>query len=430
MSSATFTVDIKVFKEKALAWAQKFEEIAYLNSSGYTTDEYAALDSVLAVQAVSAFESKQIDTFQNLQDFRAKHSTKWMFGFFSYDLKNEIENLSTNKPDRLKFPNAAFFVPQILIKFKKEQVDIIAPDPASILAEIETTAMPEIQSSKTLNIEVKSRMSKSDYTTAFHHTLQHIKRGDIYEVNLCQEFYAEETTIQPLQVYKALSATSPTPFSTFFKWKDKYVLSASPERFLAKRANTLISQPIKGTAARGKNKNEDEQIIQRLQNDPKEIAENIMIVDLVRNDLTISAKPGSVDASKTLEIHSFKQVHQLISTITCQQAIEIDDVTTIKNTFPPGSMTGAPKVSAMQICEKYENSRRGLYSGSIGYFAPNGDFDFNVIIRSILYNETLKYLSFHTGGAITLSAELDNEYQECLLKASAILQVLNADIYP
>lgn len=430
MSSATFTVDIKVFKEKALTWAQKFKEIAYLNSSGYTTDEYTAVDSVLAVHAASVFESNQINTFQNLQDFKAKHPNTWMFGFFSYDLKNEIESLSTNKPDRLEFPNAAFFVPQTLIKFKKELVEIIAPDPQLILAQIEATTITETASSQTLNIKVKSRMSKSDYTKAFNHIQQHINRGDIYEVNLCQEFYAEETAIQPLEVYKALESVSPTPFSTFFKWKDKFVLCASPERFLAKRNDTLISQPIKGTAARGKNANEDELIIKRLQNDPKEIAENIMIVDLVRNDLTISAKPGSVDASKKLEIHSFKQVHQLISTITCQQANEIDDLTAIKNAFPPGSMTGAPKVSAMQICEKYENSRRGLYSGSIGYFAPNGSFDFNVIIRSILYNENLKYLSFHTGGAITLNAKLEDEYQECLLKASAILQVLNADIYP
>src|SRR5690606_12951633 len=260
------------------------------------------------------------------------------------------------------------------------------------------------------------------YFDAFEHMISHIRRGDIYEVNLCQEFFAENAVINPFDVYQKLNTISPTPFSTFFKLNDKFILSASPERFLAKRENTLISQPIKGTAPRGKSIKEDQENIEQLRNNPKEIAENVMIVDLVRNDMTRSALPGTVAAERKLEVHSFKQVHQLISTITCTISKEINDVLAIKNIFPPGSMTGAPKISAMKLCDRYENSRRGVYSGTVGYFSPSGNFDFNVIIRTILYNQSQQYLSFHTGGAITIDAEAENEYNECLLKASAIIQ--------
>jgi len=193
---------------------------------------------------------------------------------------------------------------------------------------------------------------------------------------------------------------------------------------MAKRGEILFSQPIKGTAPRGKNIEEDTIIKQKLRNNPKEIAENVMIVDLVRNDMTRSAAAGTVDATRKLEVHSFKQVHQLISTITCKQHPDISAIQAIKNAFPPGSMTGAPKISAMQLCDRYENSRRGIYAGTVGYFAPNGDFDFNVIIRTLLYNKNRQYLSFHTGGALTIDADPELEYQECLLKASGIFKTL------
>ena len=153
-----------------------------------------------------------------------------------------------------------------------------------------------------------------------------------------------------------------------------------------------------------------------------------MIVDLVRNDLTRSAMPGTVNADKILQVHSFQQVHQLISTVSCIQDSQVSDVQALANTFPPGSMTGAPKISAMKLCDQYEASKRSIYAGSIGYFSPEGDFDFNVVIRSVLYNATTQYLSFHTGGAITLDANPEDEYQECLLKGKAILKTLQATL--
>lgn len=428
MAKAIFEVDRFEFDAKALQWAQQFEQVCYLQSNGYT-DEYHSIESLLAVDALDEFQATTHQTFQKVEQFRAKYPNKWVLGFFGYDLKNEIEKLHTSFPNHLDFPDAYFFVPKTIIKFLGTSVEIESAHPTQIFQAIETLVLEKKSySTEAHTIQVKKRMSKEMYFKTFEKMMSHIKRGDIYEVNLCQEFYAENTRLNPIATYKRLNEISPTPFSTFFKLNDKYIISASPERFLAKKEQTLISQPIKGTAPRGKHKEEDEDIKNKLQNNPKEIAENVMIVDLVRNDMTQSAEPGSVVAYKKLEVHTFKQVHQLVSTITGLKRSDLSDIQAIKNLFPPGSMTGAPKISAMHLCDLYENSRRGIYSGTVGYFAPNGDFDFNVIIRTILYNRTKEYLSFHTGGALTYNAQVEDEYNECLLKASAITAALKSEI--
>jgi len=424
VAKACFDVDILNFEAKALQWAQQFEDVCFLQSNGYA-DEYTAIQRVLAVDALFTFESSNNNTtFENLELFKAKHPMHWMFGFFSYDLKNEIEQLETPFPNRLGFPDAYFFIPRVLITFFDTNIEIEASNPTDIFNCINEIKInqPLLETSP---IKIQHRLPKTEYIDAFGNMMKHIKRGDIYEVNLCQEFFAEKVDIDPLSIYQKLNSVSPTPFSTFFKVKkEQYILSASPERFMAKRGEILFSQPIKGTAPRGKNIEEDTIIKQKLRNNPKEIAENVMIVDLVRNDMTRSAAAGTVDATRKLEVHSFKQVHQLISTITCKQHPDISAIQAIKNAFPPGSMTGAPKISAMQLCDRYENSRRGIYAGTVGYFAPNGDFDFNVIIRTLLYNKNRQYLSFHTGGALTIDADPELEYQECLLKASGIFKTL------
>ncbi len=276
----------------------------------------------------------------------------------------------------------------------------------------------------THNIDLRSRFSKEEYIETVKKVKEHINRGDIYVTNFCQEFYAEGAIIDPLSIFLRLNAISPNPFTAFFKLKDKYILSASPERFLAKRGGKLISQPIKGTSKRFTDPTEDEQSKQTLRVHSKELQENVMIVDLVRNDLTKSAKAGTVNTEELFGIYSFNQVHQMISTVICELRKDISEVQSIKNSFPMGSMTGAPKISAMQLMEQYERTKRGVYSGAIGYFSPDGDFDFNVVIRTLLYNEAEKYLSFQVGSAITYHADPEKEYEECLLKAQAILEVL------
>ena len=221
---------------------------------------------------------------------------------------------------------------------------------------------------------------------------------------------------------------SPTPFSTFYKTDDKFLISATPERFIKKTRQTVISQPIKGTIKRDTNTEKDLQLINKLRNDKKELSENVMIVDLVRNDMSKFAKKGSVNVDELFEIYSFPQVHQMISTITAEVDETKNNIDIIKEMFPMGSMTGAPKIRAMKLIEEYEKSMRGLFSGAVGYFEPNGDFDFNVIIRSLFYNSSNNYLSFQVGSAITINSDAENEYQECLIKAKAILLATNGVI--
>ncbi len=427
MVEAIFEVNTDLFLSKALQWSKGFDQVCLFQSNGFN-DQYSQVDCLLAVAAKEVFTSTAgQSTFERLEQFKSRFPDTWIPGFLSYDLKNELEDLHTQFPNRTGFPDAYFFVPQYILRFHSDSVQILADFPDEIYQAIqrEKTLDPSYHVSG----QVKSRMSKDDYFQAFQHILEHIKRGDIYEANLCQEFYAESAYIDhPESLFQKLNELSPTPFACFFRVDQSYILSASPERFLAKRGNTLISQPIKGTAPRGKNEAEDLSLKRNLVNNPKEIAENVMIVDLVRNDLTRSAIPGTVQVTEKLGLYSFKHVHQLISTISCEKNPELTDTQVLENTFPAGSMTGAPKISAMQLCDLYETARRGVYSGAIGYFAPEGDFDFNVVIRTILYQAENQYLSFHTGGAITIDAEAEKEYAECLTKASAILSALGQSL--
>jgi para-aminobenzoate synthetase component 1 len=275
-------------------------------------------------------------------------------------------------------------------------------------------------------VNMNSRISKSEYISTFNKLQEHIKRGDIYEVNFCHEYFAKSAELNPVNTFRNLYEISNSPFSAFFRTNDFYLMSASPERFVKKFGNTIISQPIKGTRKRGNSVEEDLKLKEELRQCPKEQSENVMIVDLVRNDLSKTAEKSSVKVEELYGIYSFTQVHQMISTITSELRDDIHWSEVLKTTFPMGSMTGAPKIRAMQLIEEYETFKRGLYSGSVGYVTPNGDFDFNVIIRSILYNTTNGYVSLAVGSAITANAKGDDEYAECELKAKAMLEVLNA----
>jgi para-aminobenzoate synthetase component I len=412
--------DIQNFKQKALKWASLFDVFCYLDSNDFN-DQYSKFDCLIAAGAKHQITACAGNAFDELEAFREQHPG-WVTGFFGYDLKNETENLTSSNIDHLNFPDLYFFVPQNIIIIRADEIEIIADEPENVFNAIEsqTGHVPAIYP----DVEIQSRFSKAEYLEAIAAVKEHISRGDIYVTNFCQEFFAEDAVIDPLAVFLRLNAISPNPFSAFFKWKDNYILCASPERFMAKRGEKLISQPIKGTARRGQNETEDELIKQELRSHTKEQQENVMVVDLVRNDLTRSAKPGTVKTEELFGIYSFQQVHQMISTVVCELDDNISPVEAAKNAFPMGSMTGAPKVSAMRLMEQYERSKRGVYSGAVGYFSPDNDFDFNVVIRTLLYNQKNKYLSFHAGGAITYHADAEKEYVECLLKVKAILEVL------
>lgn len=415
------TTELNIFKQKAMQWAVSFEVCCCLDSNQYQ-DPYSNYDWLIAVNAVQELKTSAGQAFEQLQDFYQKQQT-WMFGLLSYELKNEIECLNSRHSDQLDFPDLFFFVPQYLIAIKGNKIEVLKGD-TSIITKINSLELKA--KAKPLSLKIESRINKASYLATVQQLQAHIKRGDIYEVNFCQEFFAEHANIDPLAVYNELNSISPTPFSGFFKIYQQYILSATPERFLCKRAMRLISQPIKGTAKRSTDPETDEKIKVALKESIKEQAENVMIVDLVRNDLTKSAVAGSVRVDELFGIYSFPQVHQMISTISCSLKPDLHFIAAIKNTFPMGSMTGAPKIRAMELIDRYESSKRGAFSGSMGCISPQGDFDFNVIIRSILYRADKQYLSFQVGGAITYAADAEAEYEECLLKAAAIRKVLGA----
>lgn len=408
------------FKEKALQWADSFPIACYFDSNNYP-DPYSSFDVLIASGIKHELSLSSNDCFGSLQAF-LEADKSYSIGYFGYDLKNEIENLQSNNPDNLQFPKLYFFKPESLILIKGEEVIIHSNNPSETWKVINAIIINATEEGIFSGV-IESRFNKCEYLQNVLELRNHIQRGDIYEINFCQEFYSQNAWLNPLEAFKKLNLASATPFSSYFKLRDKYVISASPERFLTKKGSKLVSQPIKGTSARSINLKEDEKSKELLLNNEKEIAENIMIVDLVRNDLTKSAKPGTVKVEEILEVYSFPQVHQLISTVVCEVE-SISNAAIIKNSFPMGSMTGAPKVRAMELADEHERTKRGVYSGALGYFAPNGDFDFNVVIRSILYNKTAKYLSFQVGSAITYDSDGEQEYEECSLKAKAINEVL------
>ncbi|MES2732472.1 MAG: anthranilate synthase component I family protein, partial [Bacteroidota bacterium] len=419
--------DSETLQKQALRWANQYSHLTFFNNNDIAYP-FGAFENRLAVGCAQELRVTNIngeDTFANLQAFHQQHQD-WLVGYLSYDLKNEIEQLSSQNQDGLLFPLACFYQPIHLIDFLDNEVVIHSlEDPESIFqAIIGTPDTPELPPS--LPLAIQASVVKSDYLQRVEAIRQHIIEGDVYELNYCIEFFAKEADIMPLQLYAQLNQLSPTPFSVYQRIDSFYLLCASPERFLQKKGSRLISQPIKGTTRRGKDEEEDQQLKEWLRNDEKELAENMMIVDLVRNDLARSALTGSVKVEEMFGIYSFRQVNQMISTVSAQIRASIPFTEAIRNAFPMGSMTGAPKIRAMELIEQYERTKRGLYSGAVGYISPNGDFDFNVVIRSMLYNARNRYLSFQVGSAITYDSVPAQEYEECLLKAKAMFEVLGA----
>jgi para-aminobenzoate synthetase component 1 len=422
----------EIIKQQLLLWSQQYHEVVWMDSNNYHA-QYGDYDALLAVDAFTLLQTDAVNAFQKLEEYQ-QTTNDWIFGYLSYDLKNDVEQLQSQNHDGLYFPELYFFQPKKLFLLKENILEIqyllavddeLDADVAEILnTKIDLDDFIYEESNKEYRQKIKLRIHKDEYHEKVNALLAHIHRGDIYEANFCQEFYAEDAEIDPLSTYIHLNSISKPPFATYMRLADKYILSASPERYIKKKGTKIISQPIKGTAKRSKDILVDEQMAENLRTDEKERAENVMIVDLVRNDLSRTATKGSVQVEELCKIYTFDQVHQMISTVTSEVTEAQNPIEILKTTFPMGSMTGAPKISAMQIIENLEETKRGIYSGAIGYFTPNNDFDFNVVIRSILYNSTEKYVSYSVGGAITAKSIPEKEYEECLLKAKAMREVL------
>ncbi len=416
-----------------LNWSKQFNIFCLLDNQQYTSncnpldDKHStpAFETLLAVGCKASVEINASDAFKQLKDFSNEHANEWLFGHVGYDLKNETELLLSSNFDGVGFSDCFFFVPQIVLQLEINTLTILCNEDADVIYNNIQSCASNIFTIINDSPVIKTRLQRDEYLAIVKKIQQHILRGDCYELNFCQEFYAENTSIDPHFVYQQLTALSPNPFSAFYKNVDKYCLCASPERYLKKVGNKIISQPIKGTAKRNiVDVIQDEQSKTALLNSNKERSENVMVVDLVRNDLSKVSKEGTVKVDELFGIYSFPQVHQMISTVSGELKEEAHWVEIIKATFPMASMTGVPKKRVMELIEEFEITKRGLFSGSIGYVNPEGDFDFNVVIRSLLYNATSKYISFQTGSAITFNSDPEQEYEESLLKAAAIKQAL------
>lgn len=417
--------DQDILKAKLLAWSSQFKQIVWLDSNDYP-QQHSSFEALLAVDAHSYIRSSFEGAFGSLRAYR-QSVNDFIFGYLGYDLKNDIEHLSSNNFDGLHLPDLYFFQPKKLFYIKDGFLEAhYLPSVANDFSrDFECIKNQKPKDSRGHHkVKIRKRISKKEYLDRLDDILKHIYRGDIYEMNFCQEFYAVDAQIDPLRVYQRLNKISLPPFASYLRINQHFLLSASPERFVRKSRTKVISQPIKGTARRLKKKKLDNELAQLLAQDEKERAENIMIVDLVRNDLAKTAVKGSIKVEELCKVYSFKQVHQLISTVSSTVDKKTDCIEILKSLFPMGSMTGAPKISAMEIIEKQERTKRSLYSGAVGYLTPDGDFDFNVVIRSIMYNQNRRYLSYSVGGAITAKSDPEKEYQECLLKAIAMKKAL------
>ncbi|GAB3833441.1 anthranilate synthase component I family protein [Hymenobacter jeollabukensis] len=411
---------------QALRWAARFPYCAYYVPAVGTAAPGGAFAHLLAV-GTAAIPGP--DSLAGLDAWLAAQADAAAprCGLLTYDLKNEVEPLLHSRhPDGLHWPALHFFVPDKWLRWHPDgrlETHGLTADDLHTIEATPTAAAPTAPVPA-----LRPRLPRAEYLRAVEAVREDILNGEVYELNLCQEFFAEGVQLEPVDTFLKLLDASPTPFAGFYKWQDRFLLCASPERFLRRDGEQLLSQPIKGTSRRGATPEEDEQQRHALLHDEKERAENLMIVDLVRNDLARVSRPGTVQVPELFGLYPFRHVWQMISTVTSQPAPGTTLADTLRATFPMGSMTGAPKVRAMQLIEQYERARRGLYSGSIGYTWPGGDFDFNVVIRSLQYRQDTGYLSFQVGSAITYDSVPEREYEECLLKAKALLEVLDSEI--
>lgn len=408
-------VDLDVLKQKMLNWASRFNIFLFLDNHqyGFQPQHFECLLGVGVRSWVGSLAA--LDAFVQ--------QPRWCFGHLAYDLKEELHGLQTGKADPIGFPHLHFFEPEMVLYVQDNVLTIEASDPEAVWRALQdiTVAAPDLEKPVVLT----PRLTRNAYLEAIGHLQQHILRGDCYEINFCQEFFAEGTPIDPVAVYRLLSAASPAPFAALYRYNNRYLISASPERFLNKKGSQLIAQPMKGTARRNlQDAEKDAALKTELYFSTKERSENVMVVDLVRNDLSQVCADASVKVDELYGIYSFPQVHQLVSTVSGAVKAGVSFTQLLQANFPMGSMTGAPKLRVMQLIDQYETTTRGIFSGSVGYIAPNGDFDFNVIIRSIMYHADSSYVSCQVGSGITFYSNAAQEWEECLLKASAIRGVL------
>jgi para-aminobenzoate synthetase component 1 len=421
--------DLYKIKQQVVNWSARFSTCCFFDNHQYPS-ELPGYEGLVAVGERARLEASAGNAFRQLKEF-SQTQDDWLFGHFSFDLKSETEQSPSLLPDFIRFPDLFFFVPEIILLILpgELQIGLYGNHHQKVWEEIEmeerSTANGQRPTVIPLHAIIQNRISKSDYIQIVEQLRQHILRGDCYEINFCQEFFVENAELDPVSLFHDLNRISPSPFSAYYCVDQKYLLCASPERYLKKTSDRILSQPIKGTSARNpENAVLDEELKDSLAHSEKDRAENVMVVDLVRNDLSKICETDSVRVSELFGIYSFAQVHQMISTIEGRPMPGLHWTDMIAKTFPMGSMTGAPKKRVLELTEQYEKTKRGLFSGALGYVRPDLDFDFNVVIRSLLYNQADHYLSWFAGSGITFNSDPEKEYEECLMKVAAIERIL------
>lgn len=421
----TFSVaEFSEMKYQMLSWCNRFNICSFLDNHHYRLPGNS-YECLVGCGALSILSVNVGTALSQLNTWLSEHTGEWTFGHLGYDLKSETEAVVATHTHHTGFSDLCFFVPQYVFQLSETELKIgsIHNDQQEVMQQILSVTITKAEEAP--HITVKEKLSREQYIEIIEKIRQHILRGDCYELNYCMEFFAEKSIIDPLQCYQSLTSISPNPFSAFYKVNSSYLLCASPERFLRREGNRLLSQPIKGTIRRDRNDTAEDVVLkEKLFRSDKDRSENVMVVDLVRNDLSRVCKEGTVKVDELFGIYSFPQLYQMISTVSGEVKEKFSFTDILHATFPMGSMTGAPKRKVIQLTEQYEQSGRGLFSGAVGYIAPNGDFDFNVVIRSIFYNEANHYLSYMVGSGITFYSNAEQEYEECLLKADAIRKVL------
>jgi len=350
-------------------------------------------------------------------------------GYFGYDLGRQLEQLDHNTTPDLSAATTQVGVYSwaVIVDHRQQQTLLVCHPKASpalvksVRATLAATGQQRNGSPFETTSTFSSNMSRADYNNAFNDVQRYIQAGDCYQINLAQRFSASYSG-DPWRAYLRLRKAAAAPFSAFIKTENSTLLSLSPERFIQNRKQRVSTAPIKGTIARGQNRKEDEALAQQLLSSAKDRAENLMIVDLLRNDLGKSCLPGTIEVDELFELQSFETVHHLVSTISGQLRDDIHPLDLLSSCFPGGSITGAPKIRAMEIIEELEPHRRSAYCGAIGYISCDGQMDTNIAIRTLLCNQ--QKIHCWAGGGIVADSNVDSEYQECMTKIEKLLAVL------
>lgn len=408
-----------------LRWIESFGIFCFMDSHEYQNIA-GNYDFIAAAGSNCCWYNGSHDAL-SLQEY-LESKQDWLFGHFNFEWQHTELGFQNIKPDASGFESVNLFQPLHIIYCKGDIITItsLTEEPDKLYQLIHQFPDALNQPGVKNDIRLQAAVSREEYIKHVEALRYHIHRGDCYEINYCIEFYSLKNTIDAVTIYNKLSEFSPAPMSCLYRNEDAWLICSSPERFISKKDDLVFSQPIKGTIQRNATDFfQDERLKQELKNSNKDQVENVMIVDLVRNDLSRFCEAGSVKVQELFGVYSFAQVHQMISTIVGKADKEISFQDVMKACFPMGSMTGAPKRKVLELIHQYESGSRGIFSGTIGYISPENNFDWNVVIRSIMYNKTSGYLGYKVGSGITFQSNPEQEYEECMLKAYALQKVLS-----